>query len=88
MKFGVLALDYDRTIARDGALDPDVKGTILRGIVLVLVTGRILFDLRKAAGDLKFVDAVVVENGAVLAFPNGQTRLIDPGGLVRNWAER
>ena len=80
MKFGVLALDYDGTIARDGALDPDVKGAILearaRGIVVVLVTGRILSDLRKAAGDLKFVDAVVAENGAVLAFPNGQTRLI------------
>ena len=25
MKFGVLALDYDGTIARDGVLDPDVK---------------------------------------------------------------
>jgi hydroxymethylpyrimidine pyrophosphatase-like HAD family hydrolase len=80
MKFGVLALDYDGTIARDGALDLDVKAAILgaraRGIVAVLVTGRILSDLRQAAGDLEFVDAVVAENGAVLAFPNGQTRLI------------
>ena len=80
MKFGVLALDYDGTIARDGALDPDVKAAIMearaRGIVVVLVTGRILSDLRQAAGDLEFVDAVVAENGAVLAFPNGQTRLI------------
>jgi len=25
MKFGVLALDYDGTSARDGVLDPDVK---------------------------------------------------------------
>jgi len=80
MKFGVLALDYDGTIARDGVLDPDVKAAIgearVRGIVVVIVTGRILSDLRKAAGDLGFVDAVVAENGAVLAFPNGQTRLI------------
>ena len=80
MKFGVLALDYDGTIARDGALDPDVKAAILeargRGIVVVLVSGRILSDLRQAAGDLGFVDAVVAENGAVLAFPNGQIRLI------------
>ena len=29
MKFGVLALDYDGTIARDGALDPDVKAAIM-----------------------------------------------------------
>jgi hydroxymethylpyrimidine pyrophosphatase-like HAD family hydrolase len=80
MKFGVLALDYDGTIARDGALEPEVKTSILearaRGIVVVLVTFRILSDLRQAAGDLKFVDAVVAENGAVLAFPNGQSKLI------------
>jgi len=80
MKFGVLALDYDGTIAQEGVLDAAVKAAILearaRGIVVVLVTGRILSDLRKAAGDLEFVDAVVAENGAVLAFPNGQIRLI------------
>ena len=79
MKFGVLALDYDGTIARDGVLDPEVKAAIVearaRGIVVVIVTGRILSDLRQAAGDLGFVDAVVAENGAVFAFPNGQTSL-------------
>ncbi len=46
MKFGVLALDYDGTIARDGVLDLDVKAAITearaRAIVVVLVTGRIL----------------------------------------------
>lgn len=80
MKFGVLALDFDGTIARSGVLDPDVKAAIKeargRGIVVIIVTGRILSELRKAAGDLDFVDAVVAENGAVLAFPNGQSRLI------------
>ncbi len=80
MKFGVLALDYDGTIARDGVLDPEVKAAIVaaraRGIVVVIVTGRILSDLKQAAGDLGFVDAVVAENGAVLAFPSGQTWLI------------
>ena len=79
MKFGVLALDYDGTIARDGVLDPEVKAAIVearaRGIVVVIVTGRILSDLKQSAGDLGFVDAVVAENGAVLAFPNGQTSL-------------
>jgi hypothetical protein len=80
MKFGVLALDYDGTIARDGVLNSDVKAAIMearaRGIVVVLATGRILSDLRQAAGNLDFVDAVVAENGAVIAFPNGQSRLI------------
>ena len=80
MKFGVLALDYDGTIARHGALDPDVKAAIMearaRGIVVLLVTGRILSELSEVAGNLEFVDAVVAENGAVIAFPNGQSRLI------------
>ena len=80
MKFGVLALDYDGTIARDGVLDPDVKTAIAearsRGIAVILVTGRILSDLQRVAGDLQFVDAVVAENGAVLAVPNGHSWLI------------
>ena len=69
MKFGILALDYDGTIARDGVLDPDVKSAIAearaRGIVVVLVTGRILSDLKRVTGGIEFVDAVVAENGAV-----------------------
>ena len=80
MKFGVLALDYDGTIARDGILDSDVRTAIAearaRGIAVILVTGRILSDLKRVAGDLQFVDAVVAENGAVLAFPNGHSWLI------------
>jgi hydroxymethylpyrimidine pyrophosphatase-like HAD family hydrolase len=80
VKFGVLALDYDGTIARDGILDPEVKTAIAdvraRGIVVILVTGRILADLKKVAGSLQFFDAVVAENGALLAFPNGHSWLI------------
>lgn len=80
MKFGVLALDYDGTVASDGVLHPDVKAAIIevraRGIVVIFVTGRILSDLRRVAGNLDFVDAVVAENGAVLSLPSGQTRLI------------
>jgi hydroxymethylpyrimidine pyrophosphatase-like HAD family hydrolase len=29
MKFEVLAIDYDGTIARDGELDPDVRTAIM-----------------------------------------------------------
>jgi hydroxymethylpyrimidine pyrophosphatase-like HAD family hydrolase len=80
MRLSVLALDYDGTIARDGALDPRVRQAITearaRGIIVVLVTGRILSDLLRVAGDLQFADAVIAENGAVLAFPNGQSRLL------------
>jgi hypothetical protein len=80
MKFSALALDYDGTIARDGALDPEVRSAIAevrsRGIAVVIVTGRILEELRQVTGGLGFVDAVVAENGAVLDFPGGNSRLI------------
>lgn len=80
MKFGVLALDYDGTIARDGKLDSDVRDAIAevraRGIAVVIATGRILSELKQLTGDLQFVDAVVAENGAVLDFPNGHSRLL------------
>jgi hydroxymethylpyrimidine pyrophosphatase-like HAD family hydrolase len=78
MKFVVLALDYDGTIADHDTLHPDVRPALNeardRGIVVVLVTGRTLNDLQRVAGPLTFLDAVVAENGAVLHFPaNGRT---------------
>jgi hydroxymethylpyrimidine pyrophosphatase-like HAD family hydrolase len=73
MKLSVIALDYDGTIAVDGVFDSDVRRAIgtarERGIVVALVTGRRLDDLRQAVGDLSCFDVVVGENGAVLEFP-------------------
>jgi hydroxymethylpyrimidine pyrophosphatase-like HAD family hydrolase len=55
-------------------LDPDVRRAIAelraQDIIVVLVTGRILDDLRRVVGDFHFVDAVVGENGAVCEFPD------------------
>ena len=80
MKFSVLALDYDGTIAREGVLNPDVRAAIAevraQGITVVIASGRVLADLEHAAGDLGFVDAVVAENGAVVCFPSGHSRLL------------
>ena len=74
MKLSVVALDYDGTIAQHDVLNRDVRKAIaelrIRGIVVVLVTGRILDELRRVAGDLRFVDAVVAENGGVIEFPD------------------
>lgn len=54
MRLSVLALDYDGTIARHDRLDPSVLDAIAtartRGITVVLVTGRILNELRRVAG--------------------------------------
>jgi len=73
VKLRVLALDYDGTIAVDGRLDPEVRGAIeelrARGLMVVLVTGRILSELRALLGGLRLFDAVVAENGAVTTFP-------------------
>jgi hydroxymethylpyrimidine pyrophosphatase-like HAD family hydrolase len=73
MKFRVLALDYDGTIAEDGKLNDEVRRAIeevrQRGITVALVTGRILSELQRVMGDLDLVDVVVAENGAVLAYP-------------------
>jgi len=81
MKLTVLALDYDGTIAVQGVLDQAVRAAIQglrrQGIVVVLVTGRILRDLQRSAGDLHFVDAIVAENGGVLAHPEaGSTTVL------------
>ncbi len=74
MRLSAVALDYDGTVAQNDRLDPDVRAAIgqlrARGVVVALVTGRIISDLRRVAGDLHFVDAVVGENGGVLEFPD------------------
>jgi hydroxymethylpyrimidine pyrophosphatase-like HAD family hydrolase len=74
MKFAALALDYDGTIAVDGVFDPAVREAIAearrRGIVVILVTGRRLTDLHRAAVDVTCFDVIVGENGAVLEFPS------------------
>jgi hydroxymethylpyrimidine pyrophosphatase-like HAD family hydrolase len=83
MKLAVLALDYDGTIASGDALDPSVRAAIAsartNGVVTLLVTGRILSELHRVAGQLHFVDGVVAENGAVLHFPDsGYTSRLAP----------
>ncbi|HEY3600630.1 MAG TPA: HAD hydrolase family protein [Chthoniobacterales bacterium] len=80
MKLCVVALDYDGTIARDGRIEPlvveAVKEAQASGIVVILVTGRIMADLRRVLPEPELFDAVVSENGAVLSFPNVPSRLL------------
>jgi len=90
MLLRVIALDYDGTIATDGVLCSAVRESIRearrRGVAVVIVTGRILPELRSVAGPLDFVDGVVAENGAVVALPNGHSMLLGhspPAALLR-----
>ena len=76
MDLSVIALDYDGTIARNDVLDPSVRDAIAatrrQGSMVLLVTGRILSELQRVAGELHFVDGVVAENGAILHFPESR----------------
>jgi len=84
MRFLAMALDYDGTIAQNDMLDSRVRESIAQlraqNIIVLIVTGRILSELQRVAGDLHFVDAVVAENGAVIAFPgSGYSKVLgDP----------
>jgi hydroxymethylpyrimidine pyrophosphatase-like HAD family hydrolase len=70
----VLACDYDGTIAPGGVVASDTRAALARvresGRRLVLVTGRMLGELRTVCPDLDAMfDAVVAENGALLYRP-------------------
>ncbi len=70
-----LAADYDGTLAEHGRLDPRTGQALERvrrsGRRLLLVTGRLLPDLRSVCPGLDdLFDAVVAENGALLYCPD------------------
>jgi hydroxymethylpyrimidine pyrophosphatase-like HAD family hydrolase len=80
VKLSVIAVDYDGTIASNGrahraALDA-IRDARSRGIVVILVTGRILSDLRRSLPEHDIFDGIVAENGAVLAFRNRGVRTL------------
>jgi len=70
--FRAVALDFDGTLAHDGRVDPATLAAVgrarARGVRVVLVTGRILDELRAVFPEVdRHVDAIVAENGAVVA---------------------
>lgn len=69
-----LAVDYDGTIAAHGRLEPGTARALARvresGRKLILVTGRLLPDLRSVCPDADLIfDAIVAENGALVHVP-------------------
>ncbi len=78
-----VALDYDGTLAMEGGPTPAVLDAIAatraRGLRVVLVTGRILSELRAVFRDaLERFDAVVAENGAVIGGGRRERTLVPP----------
>ncbi|HET6264187.1 MAG TPA: HAD family hydrolase [Usitatibacter sp.] len=73
MRYTAIALDYDGTIAHDGAVPDHVLDGLARlkktGRKLVLVTGRELDELLGIFPGILLFDRVVAENGALLYRP-------------------
>jgi HAD superfamily hydrolase (TIGR01484 family) len=94
-RFIAYAFDYDGTLTDDDRPSPQLLKTLREcragGRRLVLVTGRILAELRQVfPGVEDEFDAIVAENGAVLADVDGVRDLapaIDPT-LARALAHR
>lgn len=94
--FRALALDYDGTLADDGAVSSRTLAALRcakeLGCKLVLVTGRELRDLTKVFPEVEELDVVVAENGAVLYTPRPpRERLLaspPPNALARELRAR
>lgn len=78
----VIACDFDGTAASAGQPAPEVYAALAaaraRGIVTVMVTGRVLEEVQRACEELAPFDAVVAENGAVIHFC-GKARTVQIG---------
>jgi hydroxymethylpyrimidine pyrophosphatase-like HAD family hydrolase len=77
MPVRALATDYDGTLASDGVVRAQTWSALERlrasGWQVLLVTGRVLEDLRRVCGRLDRFDAVVAENGALLHLPSASS---------------
>jgi hydroxymethylpyrimidine pyrophosphatase-like HAD family hydrolase len=96
MRYSVLAVDYDGTLARDGIVPDEAVAALQRlrasGRRAVLVTGRHLDDIRSIFGAVQLFDVVVLENGALLWGPRAdRVELLGPppdGRLVEALRQR
>jgi hydroxymethylpyrimidine pyrophosphatase-like HAD family hydrolase len=76
MRYHVLAIDYDGTLARDGKVDRSTVKAMERllasGRRLLLVTGREVDELLTIFPEVHLCACVVAENGAILYWPATQ----------------
>ena len=79
MRYYALAADYDGTLAENGHVENRVIGALERlrssGRRSIMITGRRLEELQNVFPRLDLFDGVVVENGAVLYWP--ETREVE-----------
>jgi phosphoglycolate phosphatase (TIGR01487 family) len=74
--YAALATDYDGTLAHHGVVSTETLAAINRlrnsGKKLILVTGRVLEELKQVFPQIEVCDLVVAENGAVLYRPSSR----------------
>ena len=74
MLIGALATDYDGTLAAHGTVADTTVASLRRlkasGRKLVMVSGRELPDLRQVFAHIDLFDGLVLENGALLYWPD------------------
>jgi phosphoglycolate phosphatase (TIGR01487 family) len=83
MRFAALATDYDGTLAHNNVAGADAIMALRQlkssGRRVILVTGRMLPDLRASFAEMELFDGVVAENGAILFDPSqNRTRVLAP----------
>lgn len=81
MRYHILAVDYDGTLATEGRVSSGVLAALIRlkatGRKLILVTGRLLEELQEVFPEYSVFDRVVAENGALLYVPvTGELKLL------------
>src|SRR5688572_2721997 len=73
MRYLCLAADYDGTLATHGKVEPSVIDALYRLKAstrkLILVTGRVLDELKAVFPEYEIFDRIVAENGALLYNP-------------------
>ena len=81
MHYLALASDYDGTLAKDGQVNQRTIDALKRaknsGRKLLLVTGRLLEDLRHVFPRLDLFDLVIAENGALIARIDHQAQVTE-----------
>lgn len=80
MRYHVLAIDYDGTIAHNGRVNASTQAALERlrasGRRLILVTGRELDELLTIFPEVQFFDWIVAENGALLYRPANSEEIL------------
>jgi len=86
-RYRAIAVDFDGTLTRGAVPESAVLEHLgvlrAQGLRVVLVTGRIMSELRHSFGEVdRHFDAIVAENGAVLSTADGDMALVTPVPIV------